>query len=615
MTDFRKHAERVKLARLLHTPPETLTYLDTLDLSTLQTLRFSCRRFLLEEHRSLFRRVGTVVRILPSPLSAMIAERVLGPLLSARVADELETARVLQLSRHLPVKFLASVAVHVETDQAREIAAALPLASVLEITTEMVTRREFSLLGDLVGNLPLLLIEAMLRNIRDGEALLRIAFFVENSNRLNDILDVLPPHQLQSVIRAAADETTDLWPEALALMSVVKPHWQRRLVGMAVDGDEATLASMVRGVVRHGLWASALPLLELMTENHRRRVINLPAVNDDMVLRCMLQAASQHNLWHFLLPLLPLMEAPLRQRIATLANELDSVSTAQLVAAFRQHQLWSPALQLLAGMNPASRQHMAGLIAASPDSSLEKLAATVHDNQLWQLFFPLLAVMPESAMTRLITLPLFQEERVLHDVVEAAHRHQLWPYILPLSRQLPERDRRRLAMAAEGMDYAAVQQLACSLDQASHWSQALTLLSYMRAERRITIALQVSDQHDGVLNHLLRSLQETDNWKLLLDLLADLPESAQHQLIVRAGSLDVRLRARLLIYADQHQLSDPMLQRIAELPEAEMSPHRLVIQHLPAENLAKLRYRAHELGLNALLDESSTGLFKPSRTH
>jgi hypothetical protein len=602
MTDFRKHAERVKLARLLHTSPEALAYLDTLDMATLQTLRFSCRRFLLEEHRGFFRRVATAMRILPTALVAMLAERVLGPLLCARVADELDTARVLQLVRHLDTGFVASVAVHVETDQARELAIALPLSEVLEISRLLVERREYSLLGDLVSNLPLSLIEAMLRTIRDGEALLRIAFFVENTQRLSDILDVLPPDQVMSVIRAAADENTDLWPEALALISVVKPHWQRRLVSMAVDGDEATLASMVRGVVKNDLWVTALPLLELMTENHRRRVINLPVVHDEAVLRQLLHAASGHQLWQFLLPLIPLMDAPLRRLVTRLTEALDDADMITLVEAFRVHQQWPAGLQMMEGMSSARRQLLASQIASCPDNSLEKLAAAVYEQQLWPLFFPLVAVLPAGAASRLITLPLFQEDRVLHDIVNAAHLHHLWPHILPFAEQLPERESRRLAIAAESMTYAQTQQLVCSLDRAEHWAQALRLMSYMRQERRTAIALQVSDQHDGVLNHMLRSLHETSSWGLLLDLIVILPEDTQHQLIVRASSLDARLRARLLVFAEQNQLSDTVLLRMAEMPPAELAPHRAIIPYLPPENLATLRKRCSELGITALLD-------------
>ncbi|MGH8492308.1 MAG: hypothetical protein ACRERR_04290 [Moraxellaceae bacterium] len=601
MTDFRKQAERVKLARLLHTSPESLGYLDGLDLSTLQTLRFSCRRFLLEEHRGLFRRVATAIRLLPAPLVAMLAERVLGPLLCARVADQLDTPRVMQLVRHLTPEFVASVAVYIETDQARELATTLPLSDVLNISRILVERGEYSLMGDLVGNLPLSLIEAMLRNIRDGEALLRIAFFVENTQRLSDILDVLPPHQVMSVIRAAADERTDLWPEALALISVVKPHWQRRLVSMAVDGDEATLISMVRGVVKHDLWSTALPLLELMTENHRRRVINLPVVHDEAVLRQLLHATSQRRLWKFLLPLVPLMEPPLRRLVTRLAEDLDDAEMEPLVKVFSSHQQWSAALQMMEHMSTARRQLLARHIADDPDSSLEKLATTVHEQQLWPLFFPLVAALPETAVARLISLPLYQEDRVLHDIVSAAHQHHLWPYILPFVQLLPERDRSRFAIAAENMSYAQTQQLVCSLDRAEHWAQALSLMSHMRQERRTAITLQVSDQHDGVLNHMLRSLQETASWKLLLDLITALPADAQHQLIVRSGNLDVRLRARLLVYADQHQLSDAVLVRMAEMPSTEVDPHRDVIPHLPEENLANLRHRCNELGLSPLL--------------
>ncbi len=603
MTDFRKHAECVKLARLLHCNPAQLTFLETLDAAALRRLNQSCRRYLLEEHRVLFQRISVASKLLPNALIAFMAERALGPLLCARVAGEMSTQRAIEIARHLSHDFLASTAVHLETTRTSELTLALPLPHVLAVSHELVKRREFILMGNLVSTLPTFLIETILRNIHDGEALLRIAFFVENSGRLDDILDVLPTGHLRSVINAAADENTDLWPEALALMSVVAPHWQARLVNMAVDEDEDTLSSMVRGVVKHDLWHAILPLLRLMTEANRRRVINLPAVQDDAVLGKLLDAATRYDLWQYTLPLVPLMSTEMRQRAARLTDDsLSPVTLGHLIHVCHMHRLWPAALLLVADMSDERRAQVSALIAESNDELVSSFIDSVREQQLWQLALPMIAAMSETARQHLVSLPAFQNEALLHDVVAATRQYGLWSLLLSLTGLMPEKERRSIARIAETFDAAAIRELSDSISSTRQWLTALELISFMRPERRTTIALQVAEQDDDVLHDLLHSLEDSGQWQQLLDLLTEIPEYAQHQLLNRARELDAKLRLKLLIAADREGRCDTVLLRLAELPPEEKADHIAVFHNLPEQHLSSLRNRCHELGLKALLD-------------
>lgn len=171
----------------------------------------------------------------------------MGPLLCARVAGEMATAHAIDIARHLKPEFLARAAVHLETQRACELTAALPIERVAAVAQELIRRREYIVLGELVDTLPLSIVQAILPAIDDGEALLRSAFFLEHTGRIADMLAVLPEPTLHAVIRTAAAEDSDLWPHALALMSSVPEPWQRRLVELALRDDEATLGSMVRG--------------------------------------------------------------------------------------------------------------------------------------------------------------------------------------------------------------------------------------------------------------------------------------------------------------------------------------------------------------------------------
>jgi hypothetical protein len=601
MTDFRKQAEVVKLSRLLHTTPESLAYLEALDTDTLHDLRQSCTRQLLDQQRALFGRIATASKLLPMALLAFISERTMGPLLCARIAGEMSTARAIEICKHLSPAFMASSAIYLEADKARELTAALPLQSVVTVTRELIARKEFITLGDLVGTLPMSIIEAVLREVDNGEALLRIGFFVESTERLNDILDTLPIERLHDLIAAAADEKTDLWPHALALMSVVKPHWQARLVNISADGKEETLVSMIRGVARHDLWSTVLPLMGMMTRSNQQRVINLPVVNDDAVLRRLLQAAETENLWHHLLPLIPLMNEELRGRVAFLTDELSEDTIRHLVSVFHGQNTWHNSLPLIEKMGIVRRAVIAELVAESSDEALESLIQNVSEHKQWHLILPLVSIMTEKAQQRFVRLPLMQDESLQRDVLITADEHGLWQVMLPLVRLMEERERHSVARLAETLDADTILRWTSSIRDPGHWLIALEFMTYMSPKRRNAIAMQTSEQDDALLNHMLQSLNKSGEWQLLISIFKDLPTETQQRFVLRSSSLDPSARVQLLMAIDSDTL-DTVIRRISEV-DADMAPHfRSVIDLLPEDRRDQMLQRCRDLGVTVLLE-------------
>lgn len=596
MTDFRKQAETVKMARLLRCTPEELAYLEVLDTDTLHDLRQSCTRQLLDQQRALFGRIATASKLLPMSLLAFISERTMGPLLCARIAGEMSTGRAIEICRHLSPAFMASSAIYLEADKARELTAALPLQSVVTVTRELIARREFITLGDLVGTLPMSIIEGVLREVDNGEALLRIGFFVESTGRLNDILDTLPITRLHDLIAAAADERTDLWPHALALMSVVQPHWQARLVNIAADGQEETLASMIRGVVKHDLWSTVLPLMGMMTRSNQQRVINLPVVNDDVVLRRLLKAAEAENLWHHMLPLIPLMNDDLRTRIATLTDELSEDTIRHLVSVFHAQDIWHHSLPLIEKMGIVRRAVIAELVAESDDAALTSLIRNVSEHKQWELILPIVSIMAEKAQQRFVRLPLMQDENLLRDVLVATDKYELWQVMLPLVGLMEERERRSVARLAESLDADTIVRWSSSIRDPGHWLIALEFMTYMSPKRRNAIAMQATVQDDAQINHMLQSLHKTGGWPLLISIFKDIPVETQQQFVLRSSSLDAASRVQLLLAMDSETL-DTVIQRIGEVDGNITPSFRSVIDLMPEERREQLLQRCRELGV------------------
>ncbi|MGH8492306.1 MAG: hypothetical protein ACRERR_04280 [Moraxellaceae bacterium] len=600
MADFRRQAEQTKLARLLRTSPESLNFLDTLDSDALNALRQAATGRLHGSHHAFFSRVAAASKLLPTAMVAFIAQRSIGPLLCARVADAMSTERAIAITSHLPAEFMAAATPYLDSARARELTAALPLPRVIEVTHALIRKREFITLGDLVGNLPMSLIGPILQDIDDGEALLQSGFYVEAPERLNEMLEALPRSRLPKVIAAAADEKADLWPHALALMSVVSARWQERLVLLAVEGDESVLESMIRGVVKHDLWNVTLPLLELMPESGRQRLVNLPVLNDDAVLRRLLEAATRHDLWHHLLPLAPLMNTALRQRMGRLTDELNETSIRRLVALAHERDLWSEALFLVEYMGKVRRATIAELMAESNDEAVNSLIATVQRAQQWQLILPLLATMTEKAQQRFVGLPLFRDSNLQRDILLAADQHGLWSTMLPLLALMPADVRRSVAQSVEQLDAEAVRRWSGSIREPRHWQLTLAFTMEMSEGHRAFVAEQFSQHDDIVLHSLLQAFNREGQWQPLLDFLMALPAYAQQLLMQRAGGLDPKLRLNLL-RAAAPAARDILLQRLAELPASEHANFSVLAAQLPDAEREGLRLRCRELGIPELV--------------
>lgn len=602
MTDLRKHAEHVKLATLLRCPPEELAFIDALDLAATRRLRQSVYTFLHNENRHLFLRLTKASNLLPSSVAAFIAERTLGPLLCARVACEMSTARASDVARQLSPRFLASTVPYLDTLRAAELTISLPLAQVLAVSRELTLRKEFILMGNLVSELPTPLLEAVLKEIHDGEALLRIAFFVENTRRLNDILEFLPTTQLKAVILAAANEAVDLWPEALSLIDEVAPRWQTRLVNMAADEDESTLASMVHGIVRHDLWKIILPLLHLMTEANRRRIVSQPAVNDDAVIQQLLSATAKNDHWQHVIPLIPLMPDTMRDRAARLLDDiLDDETMQRLVHICSQYRLWHAALPIIAAMSDARRTAIAVLLGNSSDDQIESFHQEVRTHHLWQLTPSLISCMTDAARLRFTHSPIFEDEAVLHEIVDNTRHYGSWPLLIGMTSHAPDTQQRIIARILENQEADAVDALFESLSSPHQWLALLKLMTLMRPERRSRYILHIATLDNDLLNDVLYALSEAQQWTLLMDVISGLPEQTQQSLLSRSRELDRDMCIQMIMAADKAGRVDSALKRIAELPATERQRYQALLKILPETLQASLLKRSESLGLSVLL--------------
>lgn len=284
MNSLLQHAERLRLARLFEESPDRLDFLSELSAVELATLHGACRAVLLAPHRALYQRLAHVSKLLPTTLTAYIAEHTLGPMLCARISAEMSVPRTMTLCQHLSPSFMAAVTLHMDMASLADLAPALPSESLRSITRELVARGEFITLGELVDSLPPGITTRIAAEIASGEVMLRISLFIQSPARLQSVLEQLPLSELGALARAAADSRLGLLPQALSLLQRITPIWQHRLIDTAIAEGEATLANLVLETDRQDLWSAALPFSSLLDRAAQQQLLSLQVWKDEELL-------------------------------------------------------------------------------------------------------------------------------------------------------------------------------------------------------------------------------------------------------------------------------------------------------------------------------------------
>lgn len=276
MSALEASAEAVKLARLLSVSPEALAYTEAMPAAQTRAFREALTHALFDQHRSGFQRLAGLAKLLPSALTAKLAEKALGATVAGRVAGEMEPGRAVEIAKHLPAPFLADLTIQLDPKRAAPVVARMPIDIVLKAALELVRRQDYITMARFVDVLDEPALEAVIEAMPSDTPLLHIGFFVENAQRLEALAHLLPERRLIGTLRAA--QAHNLWPEALALIAHIGPKMQGRYGDLLAAEPPALLDSLLAAARVHDLWtALLLPFLHMRVDNQRKLIGRLAA--------------------------------------------------------------------------------------------------------------------------------------------------------------------------------------------------------------------------------------------------------------------------------------------------------------------------------------------------
>lgn len=253
------HAEVLKLARILGREPDQLAYLERLPAPDLRELRERVTEALWSDNKHMLGRIAAASKLLPAAVSAAISERAFGAFVSARLAGLLEPHRAVDVAAKLSPAFLADVALELDPRRASEVITRIPADQIQQVTRELVLRDEYVTMGRFVGHLSQDAVTAALE-VTDDRSLLRVAFVLDDKDRLDDLVGQLPQHRLAGIVQIATDEA--LWLEALDLLGHLGDRRRSEVVATALELDDHAVETITEAVLEHDLWGEVLVLAE-----------------------------------------------------------------------------------------------------------------------------------------------------------------------------------------------------------------------------------------------------------------------------------------------------------------------------------------------------------------
>ncbi|HEX6357979.1 hypothetical protein [Actinophytocola sp.] len=318
--DLATRAELVKLARALGASADEVAFAAALPHTAIRRLRERAVGVLYDEHRSAFRRVAAITRLLPTAVNVRITLRAFPPLLAARVAGEMPPERAAELANRMPVDYLAEACLHLDPRRATALVQLVRPDSVLAIVRALVDRGEFITLGRLLDSATASLVRDVAATV-PTDALLRIGFYAESDEQLTHAVALLPPARMRAIVRDALSGPPELRAAGLRLVGrLTDDELRGRLAEYATESTDETLISILQTAIDTGAVRELLVAVAAMGEPAQRRVLALSALAEPRTLGHLVRGVERHNLWLRMAPTITLMDPDLRRRFAEAAN-------------------------------------------------------------------------------------------------------------------------------------------------------------------------------------------------------------------------------------------------------------------------------------------------------
>jgi len=369
MARLAAQVELSKLANTLQVKDEEVAFLNEVPPEALRMFRSALTDQIFDQQRLLFRWLASWVRWLPVWVAVFFVRYWMGARLVTRIASELPAWRVAQIARHLPVDFMADVAMGFDPRVARELVRLLDVEQIKGIANILLLRRDFMTMGRFVSLLPDTVVREVAASIEKDSDLLEIVFHVESRDRIDHLVHVLPYERIERTILIVADPNMrEVWSKLLALVTNVSDAMKREMGDLAASQGQNVLEAIVHATDEDGLWEDILPVVVCLSPEVQKQVVNLQVIHEPKVMKHILEASHRGRLWTDMLSLASYMGEAGRDAVAQGMTQMPEYVLEDIAYAALLRAQWETALDIVRRLPPAWHARCAAVLEKYTDT-------------------------------------------------------------------------------------------------------------------------------------------------------------------------------------------------------------------------------------------------------
>ncbi|MGL6234221.1 MAG: hypothetical protein ACRC20_02650 [Segniliparus sp.] len=267
MSDFVATAQIHLLADLLGVAPEKIAHLERLGPENLAQLRMRVSDLKFDSQEKQVAMIGKAAPIVPDPVIATLAEKVVGPVVSAAVANSLakdHAHRLNGLLRRLRVPFVAQTLRYLDPRAVPTLSKEVPVRVWAPALRRLLADGHYASAAVLMEQAPVELLLAVEREVDDREAIARTLAYTTDSQKLEELLAALPQERLLSIVDSFGTGKAETILAGFSSLTRISLESRRRLATLLMERlDDERMTRFAQTVVEAG---AETQLRELVNE-------------------------------------------------------------------------------------------------------------------------------------------------------------------------------------------------------------------------------------------------------------------------------------------------------------------------------------------------------------
>lgn len=197
-----KEFEFKSINNLLGVHGNELSFLEKLEPEEMNMLRNKIILFMQDGQKEIWVPMAKVSKFMPNFLNAKVSEDILGPSIAANLSYHLHPKDAIGIAGHFSIKFFCDVLEHLVPEKIEGMISQSPFDLMRRAVNELITRRNFFLIGSLIDYTPIDSVEKIARGIEKLSDLISITYNARDKARVLNLFKRFDDNKIYGVMVA-----------------------------------------------------------------------------------------------------------------------------------------------------------------------------------------------------------------------------------------------------------------------------------------------------------------------------------------------------------------------------------------------------------------------------